>query len=198
MTKYQDQEIDNQIIDSKSINNLQFNTKLFGGYDEKQVNKALDNIYDYTRNLEEQHEKIVIEHTHLDTKVKDYQEMQETLSTVLVVAQDNADRTIQQAQDQAKETLNLADKDAEAKLNNAKKEADLILADAHQKANQLLSEAHSEKARIESKTQELIAQGEQMRNALKMTAKNQLESLDNAQAWRDFIPNEKHEFKLEE
>ena len=101
------------------------------------------------------------------------QEMQETLSTVLVVAQDNADRTIQQAQDQAKETLNLADKDAEAKLDNAKKEADLILADAHQKANQLLSEAHSEKARIESKTQELIAQGEQMRNALKMTAKNQ-------------------------
>ena len=120
------------------ILNKEFNTR-FRGYDTDQVNDYLDIIVaDYERNIQEIHD-LKQELATAKEKNAYFAQLQESLNSSIVVAQEAADRLKQNAR-----------KEAELILFEAEKEADRIVGTASDRARNIVTE--TEALRRSSKT----------------------------------------------
>lgn len=120
------------------ILNKEFNTR-FRGYDADQVNDYLDIIVaDYERNIQEIHD-LKQELATAKEKNEYFAQLQESLNSSIVVAQEAADRLKQNAR-----------KEAELILFEAEKEADRIVGTASDRARSIVTE--TEALRRSSKT----------------------------------------------
>ncbi len=153
------------------ILNKEFSTK-FRGYDADQVNDYLDIIVaDYEKMIEDIH-KLKVELSAAKEKNDYFTQLQESLNSSIVVAQEAADRLKQ----------------------NARKEAELILFEAEKEADKIIIEASDRAKTIVNETEALRRSSKSYRERMENLIRNQLEVV----AGEDYINlfNEEFESKL--
>lgn len=145
------------------IHNKEF-SRAFRGYDEDEVNEFLDKVIkDYeaiireNRNIEE---KVAI----LEERLAHFQNIEESLSKSIIVAQETAE---------------------EVKAN-ARKEAQLIVKEAEKNADRIINEALSKSRRISMEIDEMQKQASVFRARFKSMIQAQQELIEGAQ-WDELL-----------
>lgn len=153
------------------ILNKEFATK-FRGYDTDQVNDYLDIIVaDYEKMIDEIH-KLKVELSAAKEKNEYFAQLQESLNSSIVVAQEAADRLKQ----------------------NARKEAELILFEAEKEADKIIIEASDRAKSIVTETEALRRSSKSYRERLENLIRNQLDIVSGEEYINLF--NEEFESKL--
>lgn len=134
----------------------EFDTK-FRGYDADQVNDFLDVVV-------AEFETLILENTRLKSELgvaveknEYFAQIQESLNSSIVVAQEAADRLKQ----------------------NARKEAELILIEAEREANNHVNEANIHAQNLLEESEQLKTQGQAYRNNLEKLVREQLDLLQS-------------------
>ncbi|MBG9989091.1 DivIVA domain-containing protein [Aerococcaceae bacterium DSM 111176] len=132
----------------------EFDTK-FRGYDANQVNDFLDVVVAEFENLIQENTRLKSELGVAVEKNEYFAQIQESLNSSIVVAQEAADRLKQ----------------------NARKEAELILLEAEREANNHVNEANVHAQNLLAESEELKTQGQAYRNNLEKLVRDQLDLL---------------------
>jgi cell division initiation protein len=136
------------------IHNKEF-TRGFRGYDEDEVNEFLDQVIkDYEAVLREKKD-LFEQVTKLDEKLDHFQNMEETLSKSILVAQETAEEVRRSAQ----------------------KEAQLIVKEAEKNADRIINDALSKSRKVLMDMEELKKQASVYKMRFKMLIEAQLEML---------------------
>lgn len=141
------------------IHNKEFK-KNFRGYSETEVDEFLDKVIkDYEQLYRENTElKETVER--VSSKLEHYQQMENTLHSTLVIAQETAE---------------------EVKLN-AKKETELLTKEAEIRAQKMVEEAMTKVRRMTGEYEELQKQAQVFRTRMRTLLQAQMEMLNNAEA----------------
>lgn len=141
------------------IHNKEFK-KNFRGYSETEVDEFLDKVIkDYEQLYRENTElKETIER--VSSKLEHYQQMENTLHSTLVIAQETAE---------------------EVKLN-AKKEIELLTKEAEIRAQKMVEEAMTKVRRMTGEYEELQKQAQIFRTRMRTLLQAQMEMLNSAEA----------------
>jgi cell division initiation protein len=141
------------------IHNKEFSRRI-RGYDEDEVNEFLDQIIkDYEaliRENKEYKEKIAA----LEERLEHFNNLEETLSKTIIVAQETADEM----------------------KNNSKKEAQLIIKEAEKNADRIINESLAKSRKIALEIEELKKQAAIYRTRFRSLLEAQLELL-NDESW---------------
>lgn len=150
--------------------------RAFRGYDMEDVDDFLDEIASDLEKLLREKEELKEEINHLLEKNKNYQKMEETLHSAIVVAQETAEEVKQ----------------------NAKRESDLIRREAEREAKQIIEDARFRAGRIMSEHEEMIKQAQIFKMRFRSFIEAQLAALEN-EDWLGNAPEltEKDEEMLE-
>lgn len=147
----------------------------FRGYDEDEVNEFLDIIVDDYEDLvrlnHEQENKIKT----LEDKLAYFDEMKESLSQSVILAQETAEKLKTSANDEVSNLMNKANYDAKHLIDEAKL-----------KANQILRDATDEAKRIAVETEDLKRQTRVFHQRLVGAIEGQL-SLANSPEWSELL-----------
>ncbi|MCM0598785.1 DivIVA domain-containing protein [Periweissella fabalis] len=130
------------------IQNKEFTKSGRKGYEATEVNNYLDQIItDFAAVIEENQQ--------LKTRVADYEandtqieEMKQSVTQSILVAQEAADRLKRTADESAKKTLAKAQEEAHRLVNEALTKSNEMLADAESKSNEMLSKAAHENEKM--------------------------------------------------
>lgn len=134
----------------------EFNNK-FRGYDPEQVNDFLDIVrVELERNIQENHD-LTNKLADANEKLDYFAQLQESLNSSIIIAQEAADRLKQ----------------------NARKEAELILFEAEREADRLLKEASEQANNIYDEADSLIDATEAYRHDIRQMLTRQLELIDD-------------------
>ncbi|HHT7643003.1 TPA: DivIVA domain-containing protein [Streptococcus suis] len=151
-----------------------FATK-FRGYDADEVDDFLDIVTrDYEDLIRKNHDQ-ELELKNLRERLAYFDEMKESLSKSVLLAQDTAEKVKVAAEDQAANIIKQADYDAATLLHEAKDKANEILRNATDNAKQVVIE-----------TEELKNQTRIFHQRLKSTVESQL-SLVNSSEWEEIL-----------
>lgn len=134
----------------------EFDTK-FRGYDANQVNDFLDVVVAEFENLIQENTRLKSELGVAVEKNEYFAQIQESLNSSIVVAQEAADRLKQ----------------------NARKEAELILIEAEREANNHVNEANIHAQNLLEESEQLKTQGQAYRNNLEKLVREQLDLLQS-------------------
>ena len=161
-------------ITALDIKDKQFTTK-FRGYNEQEVDEFLDIIVD-------DYEDLVRDNRELSTRVKELEEklaycdeMKESLSQSVILAQETAEKVKASAAD---ESANL--------INKANFNATHLIEEAKSKASEILRDATDEAKRVAIETEELKRQSRVFHQRLLAAVEGQL-SLANAPEWGELL-----------
>lgn len=136
------------------IHNKEFK-RVFRGYDEDEVNEFLDQIIKEFEILIRE-KKDLEEKVHLiEEKLAHFNNIEESLSKTIIVAQETADEV----------------------KNNAKKEAQLIIKEAEKNADRIINEALAKSRKIAIEVEELKKQASIYRTRFRTLVEAQLEML---------------------
>ncbi|HAJ69759.1 MAG: DivIVA domain-containing protein [Alkalibacterium gilvum] len=156
------------------IHNKEFPVRM-RGYDQDEVNDYFDQIIkDYEMLLKQKKEtekKLDIS----EEKLKNYDQMHDSLNKSILVAQEAADRLKLNAEKEAE----MIDKEANTKASN-------LMHEAENNADELLKEAVSKARKIEQETEELRKQSRIFRQRLQLMIESQLE-LVKKEEWDDIL-----------
>ncbi|NRG68284.1 DivIVA domain-containing protein [Streptococcus suis] len=151
-----------------------FSTK-FRGYDGDEVDDFLDIVTrDYEELIRKNHEQEA-ELKSLRERLQYFDEMKESLSKSVLLAQDTAEKVKQTAEEQSANILKQADYDAAALLSEAK-----------DKANEILRDATDNAKKVAVETEELKNKTRIFHQRLKSTLESQL-SLVNSSEWEEIL-----------
>ncbi len=151
-----------------------FATK-FRGYDPDEVDDFLDIVTrDYEDLFRKNHEQ-ELELKNLRERLAYFDEMKESLSKSVLLAQDTAEKVKYAAEDQAANIIKQADYDATNLLNEAK-----------EKANGILRHATDNAKKVVVETEELKNKTRVFHQRLKSTIESQL-SLVNSPEWEEIL-----------
>ncbi|HHT7734134.1 TPA: DivIVA domain-containing protein [Streptococcus suis] len=151
-----------------------FATK-FRGYDADEVDDFLDIVTrDYEDLIRKNHDQ-ELELKNLRERLAYFDEMKESLSKSVLLAQDTAEKVKVAAEDQAANIIKQADYDAATLLHEAKDKANAILRNATDNAKKVVIE-----------TEELKNQTRIFHQRLKSTVESQL-SLVNSSEWEEIL-----------
>lgn len=161
-------------ITSLEIKDKSFSTK-FRGYDAEEVDEFLDIIVrDYEDLVRSNHEK--------DSKIKNLEErltyfddMKDSLSQSVLIAQDTAERVKAAANDQSNNIVHQAEQNAQRLLDEAK-----------YKANEILRQAADNAKRVAVETEELKNKTRVFHQRLKSTIESQLSIVDSSD-WEEIL-----------
>lgn len=189
------------------IHNKEFSTKM-RGYDQDEVNEFLDQVIRDYELVMRQNKEIEDELAITNKKLSNYEEMQESLNRSILVAQDAADRLIENTEREVKvikiEAESYAEKvreDADSYATETKRTADNYATDtekkaddysesthieADNKADELLREAVVKARKVEDETEALRKQGRVFRQRLQLLIESHLELL-NEEDWDNFL-----------
>ena len=161
-------------LTSLDIRDKAFSTR-FRGYDIDEVEEFLDIIVnDYEELIRENHEKEA-KIRNLEERLIYFDEMKDSLSQSVLIAQDTAERVKQAAQERSGNIVQQAEQDAQRLLDRAK-----------YKANDILRQATDNAKRVAVETEELKNKTRVFHQRLKSTIESQLSIVDS-QDWEDIL-----------
>lgn len=161
-------------LTSLDIRDKAFSTK-FRGYDIDEVEEFLDIIVnDYEELIRVNHEKEA-KIRNLEERLIYFDEMKDSLSQSVLIAQDTAERVKQAAQERSGNIVQQAEQDAQRLLDRAK-----------YKANDILRQATDNAKRVAVETEELKNKTRVFHQRLKSTIESQLSIVDS-QDWEDIL-----------
>ncbi|HFI0631491.1 TPA: DivIVA domain-containing protein [Streptococcus suis] len=151
-----------------------FSTK-FRGYDGDEVDDFLDIVTrDYEELIRKNHEQEA-ELKSLRERLQYFDEMKESLSKSVLLAQDTAEKVKKAAEEQSANIIKQADYEAATLLNEAK-----------DKANDILRDATDNAKRVAVETEELKNKTRIFHQRLKSTVESQL-SIINSSEWEEIL-----------
>ncbi|MDQ8759870.1 DivIVA domain-containing protein [Streptococcus ruminantium] len=151
-----------------------FSTK-FRGYDADEVDDFLDIVTrDYEDLIRKNHEQ-ELELKNLRERLAYFDEMKESLSQSVLLAQDTAEKVKHAAEDQATNIIKQADYDAAT-----------LLHEARDRANEILRSATDNAKKVVIETEELKNNTRIFHQRLKSTIESQL-SLVNSSEWEEIL-----------
>lgn len=134
----------------------EFNHK-FRGYDAEQVNDYLDIVRVELERVLEENRTLTKNLADAQDKLDYFTQLQESLNSSIIIAQEAADRLKQ----------------------NARKEAELILYEAERDADQVINEANERATRIFDEAERLRSKTSEYQNRARKLAQEQLDLLDS-------------------
>ncbi|MDY4761993.1 DivIVA domain-containing protein [Streptococcus thoraltensis] len=147
----------------------------FRGYSEEEVNEFLDIVVDdyekLTRENREQEAKIKM----LEEKLAYFDEMKESLSQSVILAQETADKVKASARTESENIL-----------THANNQATLLLEETKQKANDMLRDAADEAKRVAIETEDLKRQTRVFHQRLLSSVESHL-ALVNSPEWDELL-----------
>lgn len=161
-------------LTSLELKDKTFGTK-FRGYDADEVDDFLDIVTrDYEELIRKNHEQ-EMELKSLRDRLAYFDEMKESLSKSVILAQDTAEKVKYAAEDQAANIIKQADYAAATLLHEAK-----------DKANEILRSATDNAKKVIIETEELKNKTRIFHQRLKSTVESQL-SLVNSSEWEEIL-----------
>ena len=161
-------------ITSLEIKDKTFGTR-FRGFDPEEVDEFLDIVVrDYEDLVRSNHDK----ETHiksLEERLSYFDEMKDSLSQSVLIAQDTAERVKQAANDRSHNIIQQAEQDAQRLLDEAK-----------YKANEILRQATDNAKKVAVETEELKNKSRVFHQRLKSTIESQLAIVDSSE-WEEIL-----------
>ena len=161
-------------ITALDIKDKQFTTK-FRGYNEQEVDEFLDIIIDDYEDLVRDNRELTTRVKELEEKLAYFDEMKESLSQSVILAQETAEKVKASAAD---ESANL--------INKANFNATRLIEEAKSKASEILRDATDEAKRVAIETEELKRQSRVFHQRLLAAVEGQL-SLASAPEWEELL-----------
>lgn len=161
-------------ITALDIRDKQFKTK-FRGYNEQEVDEFLDIIVDDYEDLVRDNRELAFRVKELEEKLAYFDEMKESLSQSVILAQETAEKVKASAAD---ESANL--------INKANFNATHLVEEAKSKASEILRDATDEAKRVAIETEELKRQSRVFHQRLLAAVEGQL-SLASAPEWGELL-----------
>ena len=161
-------------ITSLEIKDKTFSTK-FRGFNPEEVDEFLDIVVrDYETLVRSNHEKE--QHIkNLEERLSYFDEIKESLSQSVLIAQDTAERVKQAANERSQNILKQAEQDAQRLLDEAK-----------YKANEILRQATDNAKKVAVETEELKNKSRVFHQRLKSTIESQLAIVDSSD-WQEIL-----------
>ena len=161
-------------ITSLEIKDKTFSTK-FRGFNPEEVDEFLDIVVrDYEALVRSNHEKE--QHIkNLEERLSYFDEIKESLSQSVLIAQDTAERVKQAANERSQNILKQAEQDAQRLLDEAK-----------YKANEILRQATDNAKKVAVETEELKNKSRVFHQRLKSTIESQLAIVDSSD-WQEIL-----------
>lgn len=141
------------------IQNKEFK-RSFRGYNEDEIDGFLDQVIKDYEQLYRENDELKESIERLNSKLENYQHMENTLHSTLVIAQETAE---------------------EVKLN-AKKQSELVVKEAEIKAQKLIDEAMGKVRRMSGEYEEIRKQLQVYRTRMKTLVQAQLDMISEAEA----------------
>ena len=161
-------------ITSLEIKDKTFSTK-FRGFDPEEVDEFLDIVVrdyeDLVRNNHEMERHI----RSLEERLSYFDEMKDSLSQSVLIAQDTAERVKQAAQERSNNIIQQSEQDAQRLLEEAK-----------YKANEILRQATDNAKKVAVETEELKNKSRVFHQRLKSTIESQLAIVESSD-WEDIL-----------
>ena len=161
------------------ITSLEIKDKTFGvqfrGFNREEVDEFLDIVVrDYEDLVRSNHEKD--QHIkNLEDRLSYFDEIKDSLSQSVLIAQDTAERVKQAANDRSHNIIQQAEKDAQRLLDEAK-----------YKANEILRQATDNAKKVAVETEELKNKSRVFHQRLKSTIESQLAIVDSSE-WEEIL-----------
>ena len=161
------------------ITSLEIKDKTFGvqfrGFNREEVDEFLDIVVrDYEDLVRSNHEKE--QHIkNLEDRLSYFDEMKDSLSQSVLIAQDTAERVKQAANDRSNNIIKQAEQDAQRLLDEAK-----------YKANEILRQATDNAKKVAVETEELKNKSRVFHQRLKSTIESQLAIVDSSD-WEEIL-----------
>ena len=161
------------------ITSLEIKDKTFGvqfrGFNREEVDEFLDIVVrDYEDLVRSNHEKD--QHIkNLEDRLSYFDEIKDSLSQSVLIAQDTAERVKQAANDRSNNIIKQAEQDAQRLLDEAK-----------YKANEILRQATDNAKKVAVETEELKNKSRVFHQRLKSTIESQLAIVESAD-WEDIL-----------
>ena len=161
-------------ITSLEIKDKTFSTK-FRGFNPEEVDEFLDIVVrDYEALVRSNHEKE--QHIkNLEERLSYFDEIKESLSQSVLIAQDTAERVKQSANERSQNIIKQAEQDAHRLLDEAK-----------YKANEILRQATDNAKKVAVETEELKNKSRVFHQRLKSTIESQLAIVDSSD-WQEIL-----------
>lgn len=161
-------------ITSLEIKDKTFSTK-FRGFNPEEVDEFLDIVVrDYETLVRSNHEKE--QHIkNLEERLSYFDEIKDSLSQSVLIAQDTAERVKQAANDRSQNIIKQAEQDAHRLLDEAK-----------YKANEILRQATDNAKKVAVETEELKNKSRVFHQRLKSTIESQLAIVDSSD-WEEIL-----------
>ena len=161
-------------ITSLEIKDKTFSTK-FRGFDPEEVDEFLDIVVrDYETLVRSNHEKE--QHIkNLEERLSYFDEIKDSLSQSVLIAQDTAERVKQAANERSQNIIKQAEQDAHRLLDEAK-----------YKANEILRQATDNAKKVAVETEELKNKSRVFHQRLKSTIESQLAIVDSSD-WEEIL-----------
>ena len=161
-------------ITSLEIKDKTFGTR-FRGFDPEEVEEFLEIVVrDYEDLVRSNHDK-ELHIKSLEERLSYFDEMKDSLSQSVLIAQDTAERVKQAAQDRSNNIIQQAEQDAQRLLEEAK-----------YKANEILRQATDNAKKVAVETEELKNKSRVFHQRLKSTIESQLAIVESSD-WEDIL-----------
>ena len=161
-------------ITSLEIKDKTFSTR-FRGFDPEEVDEFLDIVVrDYEDLVRSNHDKD-LHIKNLEERLSYFDEMKDSLSQSVLIAQDTAERVKQTAHDRSNNIIHQAEQDAHRLLEEAK-----------YKANEILRQAADNAKKVAVETEELKNKSRVFHQRLKSTIESQLAIVESSD-WEDIL-----------
>ena len=161
-------------ITSLEIKDKTFGTR-FRGFDPEEVDEFLDIVVrDYEDLVRSNHDKD-LHIKSLEERLSYFDEMKDSLSQSVLIAQDTAERVKQTAHDRSNNIIHQAEQDAHRLLEEAK-----------YKANEILRQATDNAKKVAVETEELKNKSRVFHQRLKSTIESQLAIVESSD-WEDIL-----------
>ena len=161
-------------ITSLEIKDKTFSTR-FRGFDQEEVDEFLDIVVrDYEDLVRSNHDKD-LHIKSLEERLSYFDEMKDSLSQSVLIAQDTAERVKQAAAERSNNIIHQAEQDAHRLLEEAK-----------YKANEILRQAADNAKKVAVETEELKNKSRVFHQRLKSTIESQLAIVESSD-WEDIL-----------
>ena len=161
-------------ITSLEIKDKTFSTR-FRGFDQEEVDEFLDIVVrDYEDLVRSNHDKD-LHIKSLEERLSYFDEMKDSLSQSVLIAQDTAERVKQAAAERSNNIIHQAEQDAQRLLEEAK-----------YKANEILRQATDNAKKVAVETEELKNKSRVFHQRLKSTIESQLAIVESSD-WEDIL-----------
>lgn len=162
-----------------ALTSLDIKDKTFGsrmrGYDREEVDEFLDMVVDDYEDLVRSNHEKDLQIKNLEERLNYFDEMKESLSQSVIIAQDTAEKVKQAASSQSENIIHQAEQDAHRLLEEAKF-----------RANEILRHAADNAKKVAVETEELKNKTRVFHQRLKSTIESQLAIVESSD-WEEIL-----------